>query len=114
MYSLELTCVSFSSTKVRRAVGEALLQEAEAVHAELLTLLDIWRDYRADTDAAYKGPYVLWKPGRMYVTSSKGSVVKDGKRQRRRDRREGLRREERGETEKRQRREERQRTCARA
>ena len=34
------------------------MQEAEGLHAELLTLLDIWRDYRADTDAAAAGPLV--------------------------------------------------------
>lgn len=47
----------FPSLQVRRCVGEALLQEAEDLHNELLLLLDIWRDYRAETDAKAAGKF---------------------------------------------------------
>lgn len=33
------------------------MQEAEDLHNELLLLLDIWRDYRAETDAKAAGKF---------------------------------------------------------
>ena len=36
---------------MRRAIGERLIDKAETLHTEVISLLDIWRDYRSTIEA---------------------------------------------------------------
>lgn len=38
------------SQQIRRIIGTAIVDEAEALHNEVMLLLEIWRDYRAETN----------------------------------------------------------------
>ena len=37
--------------QMRRAIGERLIDKAETLHTEVISLLDIWRDYRSTIEA---------------------------------------------------------------
>jgi hypothetical protein len=58
-----LCCAPFSrgfrkrlapETQIKRVVGEANVDRVEMLHQEVMMLLEIWRDYRSETDTVVK------------------------------------------------------------